>query len=80
MPLDFKRGTDLFLGHKDELAMALGIEADALEAFRRQPTTVPDELLGRLAAVLVERGRGMIRVGELLAGSGGGSSGNGRHD
>jgi hypothetical protein len=30
MPLDFKRGTDLFLGRTDELAMALGIEAGAL--------------------------------------------------
>lgn len=79
MPLDFKRGTDLFLGRKDELAMALGIEADALEGYRRQPATVPASLMRRLARVLMERGRGMVRVGELLIESGDGPGGNGQH-
>jgi hypothetical protein len=79
MPLDFKRGTDLFLGRTDELAMALGIEAGALEGYRRDPATVPPDLVNRLAEVLVERGRGMVRVGELLAESEGGRTGNGRH-
>lgn len=78
MPLDFKRGTDLFLGRKNELAMALGIEPEALEGYRRQPATVPTDLMSRLAQVLMERGRGMVRVGELLAGSGTGPAGNGQ--
>lgn len=78
MSLDFKRGTDLFLGRKRELALALGLEPDVLEEYRRQPATVPADLLSRLAEVLVERGRGMVRVGELLADAQGGSRGNGR--
>jgi hypothetical protein len=80
MPLDFKRGTDLFLGRKNELAMALGLDAEALEAYRRQPATTPPGLMDRLARVLIERGRGMIRVGELLAESGQGAAGNGQRD
>lgn len=80
MPLDFKRGTDLFLGRKTELAMALGLDAEALEAYRREPATTPSGLLDQLAQVLIERGRGMIRVGELLAESGQGPAGNGQRN
>lgn len=80
MPLDFKRGTDLFLGREDELAVALGIDAAALAGYRRRPATVPVDLVNRLAEVLMERGRGMVRVGELLAGSGGPAAGDGRRD
>lgn len=78
MPLDFKRATDLFLGREDELATALGIAADALEGYRRRPTTAPPDLVNRLAGVLMERGRGMVRVGEMLAEADDGSAGNGR--
>lgn len=66
MGLDFKGATDLFLASEQELAMALGIEVAALRTLRRQPQTAPAKLLGRLGAVLVERGRGMARVGEML--------------
>ncbi|HKJ92125.1 MAG TPA: hypothetical protein VJ957_03100 [Longimicrobiales bacterium] len=78
MPLDFKRATDLFLGREDELALALGIEPDTLTDYRRQPAKAPTDLVSRLADVLMERGRGMMRVGELLADAGGPSGGNGR--
>lgn len=64
--LDFKRAADLFLGSEAELALALGIEADEVRRFRRVPGEAPRELLVRLGRVLVERGRGMTRVGELL--------------
>lgn len=80
MPLDFKRATDLFLGREGELATALGIGTDALEGYRRRPATAPPDLVNRLADVLMERGRGMIRVGELLAEAGDGSAGNGRRN
>lgn len=64
--LDFKRATDLFLGSEAELALALGIEADEVRRFRRVPAEAPRELVARLGRVLVERGRGMTRVGEML--------------
>ncbi len=80
MPLDFKRGTDLFLGRRNELALALGIETEELDGYRRQPATVPAALVNRLAEVLMERGRAMVRVGELLADPGDGPAGNGRPD
>ncbi|HEX7118527.1 MAG TPA: hypothetical protein VF212_07065 [Longimicrobiales bacterium] len=67
--LDFKRATDLFLGSERELALALGISEAELRAFRREPHRAPDAVLDRLARVLIERGRGMIRVGELLGGA-----------
>lgn len=66
--LDFKRATDLFLGTERELALALGLSESELRAHRREPGRVPDEVLDRLARVLIERGRGMVRVGELLGG------------
>ncbi|MFW6079750.1 MAG: hypothetical protein ACODAE_09020 [Gemmatimonadota bacterium] len=64
--LDFRRATDLFLGSTDELARALGTDVDRVERYRERPSEVPPELLGRLGEVLIERGRGMTRVGEML--------------
>ncbi|MCI0435869.1 MAG: hypothetical protein L0271_19835 [Gemmatimonadetes bacterium] len=66
MPLDFTRATQLFMGSEAELAVALGIPVTALRAFRANPRTVPSEIAARLAAVLIERGQGMVRVGEML--------------
>jgi hypothetical protein len=66
MPLDFKRATDLFMGREEELARALSIEQKALRRYRDQPSATPPVLLHALAHVLDERGRAMIRVGEML--------------
>ena len=64
--LDFRRATDLFLGTGDELARALGIDADRVERYRKRPGDAPPDVLARLGDVLVERGRAMMRVGEML--------------
>ncbi len=66
MPLDFKRATDVFLGTERELALALGVSVADLRDARQNPERVPDDLLERLAHVLIERGNSMRRVGELL--------------
>lgn len=66
MPLDFSTATQLFLGSEVELARALGIDVADIRAFRTNPTRAPQQLLHRMGAVLVERGRGMVRVGEML--------------
>ncbi len=66
MPLDFKRATDVFLGTEQELALALGISVADLRAARQNPDRLGEELIERLARVLVERGNSMRRVGELL--------------
>lgn len=67
MALDFRRAAALFMGTEKELAMALGIPEADLRAFRQKPGSVPDELMRRMGKVLEERGRGMIRVGEILS-------------
>jgi hypothetical protein len=64
--LDFRRGADLFISSEAELAAALGVSAADLGRYRRQPDAAPLELLARLGTILVERGRAMERVGELL--------------
>ncbi len=66
--LDFRRATDLFLGTERELALALGVSEGDVRKYRNDPGRAPRELLDRLANVLIERGRGMVRVGELLRG------------
>ena len=68
MGLDFKRASDLFMGTPEELARALGIDEVALHRHRSRPDGVPEAVLVRLAAVLEERGRAMVRVAELLRG------------
>jgi len=67
--LDFRKATDLFLSSELELALALGITPVELRRYRRVPGTAPAGLMERLGGVLLERGRGMARVGELLAGN-----------
>ena len=66
MPLDFKRATDLFVSTEEELAMALGIPVADLRSYRQKPESTPDDVLHKLGEVLVERGTGMARVGEML--------------
>lgn len=66
MGLDFAKATALFMASERELAMALGIPVGDLRAYRNDPTRVPPAVLHKLAEVLLERGRGMQRVGELL--------------
>jgi hypothetical protein len=66
MPLDFTRATDLFMGSEQELALALNLSVADLRELRTNPRRVSPELLARLGNVLMERGKGMTRVGELL--------------
>lgn len=66
MALDFKRAADLFISTEEELAMALGIPVADLRSYRQKPGTVPDDVLKKMGDVLVERGQGMARVGEML--------------
>lgn len=66
MPLDFKRATDLFVSTEEELAMALDIPVADLRSYRQKPESAPGEVLQKLGDVLVERGTGMARVGEML--------------
>lgn len=66
MPLDFRNATELFVSTEEELAMALGIPVADVRSYRQKPQSAPPEVLDRLGAVLVERGLGMARVGEML--------------
>lgn len=66
MTLDFTRASDLFLGSENELALALNISIADLRELRTNPRRASDELIARLANILVERGKGMTRVGEIL--------------
>jgi hypothetical protein len=66
MPLDFKSAADLFVSTEEELARALGLPVADIRSYRQKPQSTPPEVVGKLGEVLQERGRGMIRVGELL--------------
>ena len=66
MPLDFGRAADLFTGSEQELALALGVQVGDLRALRANPARATRAQLARLGQVLVERGTGMRRVGEML--------------
>jgi len=66
MALDFARSTDLFCGSEKELAMALNIDVGDLRQYRTNPQRAPKALMERMGRVLVERGSGMKRVGEML--------------
>jgi plasmid maintenance system antidote protein VapI len=68
MALDFTRATDLFMGSEQELALALGISVADVRELRTNPRRVTPELMDRLGNVLMERGSGMKRVGEMLRG------------
>jgi hypothetical protein len=66
MALDFARAAALFMGTEQELSMALGIDIGDLRQFRTNPERAPAPLLAQLGRVLIERGKGMQRVGEML--------------
>ncbi|MGH7507694.1 MAG: hypothetical protein ACRELX_18725 [Longimicrobiales bacterium] len=66
MPLDFARAAALFMGTEQELAKALGMAVADVRAARQTPDQVSSAVLEKLGRVLVERGSGMRRVGELL--------------
>lgn len=66
MTLDFRRAAALFMASEQELATALGIPVGDVRAYRHDPARTPPVVLEKLARVLLERGRGMQRVGELL--------------
>ncbi len=68
MGLDFKRATDLFLGSEQELSLALGVSVGDVRDYRQNPERVPEAVVQKLGRVLVERGNGMRRVGELIQG------------
>ena len=71
MPLDFESAARLFMGTDEELARALGIQVGDVRALRTTPAGAAPDLMANLGQVLVERGRGMARVGELLLEGGG---------
>lgn len=64
--LDFRRAADLFVSSDRELAAALRISAADVARFRARPESAPAELLSRLGTLLIERGQGMTRVGQML--------------
>ena len=66
MPLDFTAAARLFMGTEQELAAALGISVADLRSHRTNPQRVPPALLVRFGTLLEERGRGMMRVGQML--------------
>jgi hypothetical protein len=66
MPLDFAHAAALFMGTEQELAKALGVTVADVRAARQTPRHVQPEFLAKLGRVLVERGAGMKRVGEML--------------
>jgi plasmid maintenance system antidote protein VapI len=66
MPLDFARAAQLFTASEQELAQALGVEVADVRALRSNPQRATHEMLARLGRVLIERGKGMARVGEML--------------
>ena len=47
--LDFKRATDLFMASEEELALALGVQAGDIRAFRTSPERVPPEVIREAA-------------------------------
>lgn len=77
MGLDFRKAADLFVGTEEELAMALGASEEEVRRYRQKPSSAPDPVVSRLGDVLVERGRGMMRVGEMLRETSTGAEGNG---
>lgn len=66
MPLDFSTAAQLFMGTEEELARGLDISVADLRALRTTPARAPADLLSRMGKLLQERGRGMVRVGEML--------------
>lgn len=66
MSIDFKRAASLFVSSEQELAQALGLNVEEVRRYIQAPGSASDDLMERLAALLVERGQGMARVGEMI--------------
>ncbi|HUF50192.1 MAG TPA: hypothetical protein VMN60_05130 [Longimicrobiales bacterium] len=66
MALDFARAAQLFMGSEEELARALGISIADLRSLRTTPDRTPKHVITRMGQLLEERGRGMMRVGQML--------------
>jgi hypothetical protein len=66
VPLNFASAALLFTGSEEELARALSLSLADLRALRTNPQRATPQQLARLGQVLVERGTGMARVGEML--------------
>jgi hypothetical protein len=66
MPLDFARAAQLFTGTEEELARALDMAVADLRSLRTNPLRASPQQLAHLGRILVERGTGMARVGEML--------------
>lgn len=66
MPLDYAKAMQLFMGTEDELARAVGVSVADLRSLRSNPQRATPDQLERLGRVLIERGTGMRRVGEML--------------
>jgi hypothetical protein len=64
--LDFRSAAALFMGTQREFAMALRITPEQVGRYCASPDDAPAPLLQAMGRVLVERGRGMARVGEML--------------
>jgi plasmid maintenance system antidote protein VapI len=54
------------MASEQELAKALGVEVADVRALRSNPQHASREMLAKLGRVLIERGKGMSRVGEML--------------
>jgi hypothetical protein len=66
MSLDFTAAARLFMGTEEELAKALEVSVADVRSMRTNPQRVSPMLIKRMAHVLQERGKGMMRVGEML--------------
>jgi hypothetical protein len=65
MPLDFARPRSSSWERRRSWPAALGITVADLRALRTTPLATSEQLR-RLGEVLTERGKGMLRVGEML--------------
>jgi hypothetical protein len=66
MALDYAKAMQLFMGTEDELARAVGQSVADVRSLRANPQRATPAQLERLGRVLIERGNGMKRVGEML--------------
>ena len=66
MSLYFARAADLFVSTEQELAAALGISVADVRELRTNPRRASAALEEKLGRVLVERGKAMQRVGQII--------------
>jgi hypothetical protein len=66
MPLDYAKAMQLFMGTEEELARSTGQSVADVRSLRANPHRATADQLERIGRVLIERGNGMRRVGEML--------------